>query len=292
MAAPTTTIGTRGMAGGLGSSKATRRAITHVALIALSIVFVIPFIWLLSTSLKTDPQIFRFPPVWIPTPLTGEQYAKAVTTIPFFMYLKNSVIYAVLVVIGDVISCSLVAYGLARVRWPGRDALFLLTIATMLLPSQVTLIPLFVIFKNLGWVGTFLPLIVPHFFGTAFNIFLLRQFMMTIPNDLSDAGRIDGASELRIFWSIILPLIRPALAVVALFQFQFAWNDFLGPLIYLTDQGTYTISLGLQQYNSEYGTQWGQLMAASMLLTLPIIVLFFFTQKTFIQGITLTGIKG
>jgi multiple sugar transport system permease protein len=195
-------------------------------------------------------------------------------------------------VAGVLFSCPLVAYGLARIRWPGRNVLFLLTIGLLLLPYQVTLVPLFIIFRTLGWVGTFLPLIVPHFFGNAFFIFLMRQFMMTIPMELSDAAKIDGAGEFRIYWSVIMPLLRPALATVGLFQFQGAWNDFLGPLIYLTDQASYTISLGLQQYNTEHGTEWGQLMAASVLLTLPIIVLFFFAQRTFIQGITLTGIKG
>lgn len=269
-----------------------RLGITHVVLIILSIIFVIPFLWLISTSLKVDTQIFHYPPIWIPSPFTSSQYYLAVTTIPFFEYLKNSLIYSIGSLIGVILSCSVVAYGLSRLRWPGRNFLFLLTIALLLLPGQVTLVPLFIIFRNLGWVGTFLPLIVPHFFGNAFFIFLLRQFMMTLPMDLSDAARIDGAGEFRIFWSVILPLIRPALATVGLFQFQAAWNDFLGPLIYLTDQSTYTISLGLQQYNSQHTTQWGQLMAASVLLTVPIIVIFFLTQRTFIQGITLTGIKG
>jgi multiple sugar transport system permease protein len=272
--------------------RAIRRVLTHVVLIALSIIFVIPFLWILSTSFKIDTQIFHYPPVWVPHPFTAQQYYLAVTTIPFFMYLKNSVIYCVGSVVGVILSCSLVAYGLARIRWPGRNVLFLLTIALLLLPGQVTLVPLFIVFRNLGWVGTFLPLIVPHFFGNAFFIFLLRQFMMTVPMDLSDAARIDGAGEGQIFWSVTLPLLKPALATVGLFQFQAAWNDFLGPLIYLTDQTTYTISLGLQQYSTEHGTQWGQLMAASVLLTLPIIVLFFLAQRTFIQGITLTGIKG
>ncbi|MBX6773262.1 MAG: carbohydrate ABC transporter permease [Chloroflexi bacterium] len=268
------------------------RLLTHLVLIVFGVVFLIPFLWLFSTSLKTDPQIFRFPPEWIPNPVTLNQYRLALTTIPFFTYTRNSLIYCVTTVVGVVLSCSLVAYGLSRVRWPGRDLLFLITLGTMLLPFEVTLVPLFIVFRTFGWIGTFLPLIVPSFFGSAFYIFLLRQFMMTLPIELSDAARIDGASELRIFWSISLPLIRPALAVVALLQFLGAWGDFLGPLVYLTDQSTYTISLGLQQYNTQYGTEWGQLMAASTLLTLPIIVLFFLTQRTFIQGVTLTGLKG
>ncbi len=274
------------------TGRTVRRAVTHLVMILLGIVFLIPFLWLFSTSLKTDPQIFLFPPRWIPNPLTFVQYHLAVTTIPFFLYTRNSLIFCGFTVIGVVCSCSLVAYGLSRIRWPGRDILFLVTIATMLLPFEVTLVPLFIVFRTIGWVGTFLPIIIPTYFGSAFYIFLLRQFMMTLPMELSDAARIDGASELRIFWSISLPLIRPALAVVALLQFLGAWGDFLGPLIYLTDQSTYTISLGLEQYNTQYGTEWGQLMAASTLLTIPVIVLFFLTQRTFIQGITLTGLKG
>jgi multiple sugar transport system permease protein len=273
-------------------SRRTRLIVTHLVLIVLSIVFLIPFLWLISTSLKTDPQIFLYPPRWIPNPLTINQYRLAVTTIPFFMYAQNSLLYCVCAVVGVVFSCSLVAYGLSRIQWPGRDVLFLVTLGTMLLPFEVTLVPLFIVFRTLGWVGTFLPLIVPPFFGSAFYIFLLRQFMMTLPTELADAARIDGASEFRIFWSVVLPLVRPALAVVALFEFLRAWGDFLGPLIYLTDQATYTISLGLEQYNTQYGTEWGQLMAASTLLTIPVIILFFFTQRTFVQGITLTGLKG
>ncbi|MCL4544417.1 MAG: carbohydrate ABC transporter permease [Chloroflexi bacterium] len=291
MATPAATIGSTRIRS-RGAGKSIRRIIAHVVLIILGLLFTVPFLWLLSTSFKTDPQIFKFPPIWIPNPLTINQYRLALTTIPFFLYLKNSLIYCGFSVVGDIISCSLVAYGLARIRWRGRDILFVLTIATLLLPYQVTLVPLFIVFRTLGWVGTFLPLIVPHFFGSAIFIFLLRQFMMTIPMEISEAARIDGAGELRIFWTLILPAIKPALFTVGLFQFQGAWNDFLGPLIYLTDQSTYTISLGLQQYNTQYGTEWGQLMAASTLLTLPIIVLFFFTQRTFIQGIALTGIKG
>lgn len=285
-------VGSVSVRSGRGVGRWLRRVVVHVVLVVLGLGFTVPFLWLLSTSFKTDPQIFRFPPVWVPHPWTVSQYYLALTTIPFFLYLKNSLIYCGLSVVGDLISCSLVAYGLARLRWRGRDVLFMLTIATLLLPYQVTLVPLFIVFRTLGWVGTFLPLIVPHFFGSAIYIFLLRQFMLTIPQEISEAARIDGAGELRIYWSLLVPAIRPALFTVALFQFQGAWNDFLGPLIYLTDQTTYTISLGLQQYNTQYGTEWGQLMAASTLLTLPIIVLFFFTQRTFIQGIALTGVKG
>jgi multiple sugar transport system permease protein len=269
-----------------------RHVLTHVVLLPAAFIFLLPFLWMLSTSLKTDAQLYAYPPVWIPNPIKWSNYSETVVFIPFFLYLRNTLIIAVASTIGAMISCSLVAYSLSRINWPGRQFLLILTIATLMLPFQVTLIPLFIVFKNLGWVGDFRPLIVPTFFGNAYYIFLLRQFFMTIPTDLSDAARVDGASEYRIFWSVMLPLVKPALATVAIFEFIRQWRDFLYPLIYLNDQRLYTLSLGLQQYSSEHGREWGLLMAASVLITLPIITLFFFTQKTFVQGITLTGIKG
>lgn len=269
-----------------------RSVFTHAALIPAAALFLLPFLWMLSTSLKSDEMLYAYPPVWIPLPPNWMNYPNAVTYIPFFLYLRNTLIIAVLATIGALISCSMVAYSLARIPWPGRNILFIATVATLMLPFQVTLIPLFLVFKNLGWVGDFRPLIVPHFFGGALYIFLLRQFFMTIPMELSEAARIDGASELRTYWSIILPLAKPALATVAIFEFIARWRDYLGPLIYLNDQEYFTLSLGLYQYSSQYGREWGLLMAASVLITLPIILLFFFLQKTFVQGIALTGIKG
>src|SRR5262249_38807247 len=194
---------------------------------------------------------------------------------------------------GTVFSNALVAYAFARMRWPGRDFAFAVTLATMMVPFPVTMVPLYALFRNLGWIGTFRPLWIPAWFGGAFNIFLLRQFFRTIPFELSEAGRIAGCSEWGIFRQVILPLSKPALAVVALFQFMFTWNDFLGPLIYLLDQRTFTLSLGLQFYQSQHGgTQWNLLMAASTIVIAPVLVLFFFTQKQFIQGIAVTGLKG
>jgi multiple sugar transport system permease protein len=269
-----------------------RHALIHVALIPMALIFLLPFLWMLSTSLKSDAQLYAYPPVWLPNPLQWSNYPDAVNYITFFLYLRNTLIIAVSATIGALISCSLVAYSLARIPWPGRNILFILTVATLMLPFQVTLIPLFLVFKNLGWVGDFRPLIVPHFFGSALYIFLLRQFFMTIPMELSEAARIDGASELRIYWSVIMPLAKPALATVAIFEFIARWRDYLGPLIYLNDQRLYTLSLGIYEYRSQYGAEWGLLMAASVLITLPIILLFFFLQKTFVQGIALTGIKG
>ncbi|MBM4031630.1 MAG: carbohydrate ABC transporter permease [Planctomycetes bacterium] len=210
----------------------------------------------------------------------------------FVIYLRNTLIVAVFGVIGTTLSSALAAYGFARISWRGRDALFLVALSTMMVPFTVTMVPLYGVFKALGWVGTLKPLWVPAFFGSAFNIFLLRQFFRTIPHDLSDAARIDGCSEFAIFWRIILPLSKPALAVVALFHFMWAWNDFMGPLLFLTRQETFTLSLGLQNYQSQHGgSEWHFLMAASTLMILPIVVLFFFTQRTFIQGISTTGMK-
>jgi multiple sugar transport system permease protein len=269
-----------------------RSLIKHAVLILLGLLFVFPLYWMISTSLKPDSEVLRWPPVWIPNPFVWKSYPQAMNFEPFLQYTRNTLIYGALSVIGTVVSSSLVAYGFARIEWPEKNFLFVLMLATLMLPFQVIMIPSFILFKTLGWVGTLLPLIVPTFFGSAFNIFLLRQFFMTIPQELSDAARVDGANEFVIFLRIMAPLAKPALATVALFQFIFAWNDFLGPLIYLNDQSLYTISLGLQSYVSSYGTQWALLMAASTVATLPIIILFFLTQRTFIQGIALTGLKG
>ncbi|SHE36991.1 carbohydrate ABC transporter membrane protein 2, CUT1 family [Caldanaerobius fijiensis DSM 17918] len=269
-----------------------KQLIAHIVLIMVGILFFFPFAWMVSTSLKPDAQIFKWPPQWIPHPFMWSNYPKALTFVPFFLYLKNTLTICIFTVLGVVLSCTLVAYGFSRIQWPGRDILFIIMISTMMLPYQVTMIPMFIVFKKLDWVNTFLPLTVPAFFGNAFYIFLLRQFFMTIPFELSDAAKIDGCSEWRIFWQIILPLAKPALATVTLFQFLGAWNDFMGPLIYLNDQAKFTVSLGLQSFVSSYGTQWGLLNAAATVFTLPIIILFFFTQKTFIQGITMTGLKG
>lgn len=214
-------------------------------------------------------------------------------TITFLTYLSNTLLVAILGVTGTVLSSALVAYGLSRITWKGRDALFSITLSTMMVPFPVLMIPLYSVFRSLGWIGTLMPLWVPAFFGGAFNIFLLRQFFLTIPNELSEAARIDGCSEFTIFWRVILPLAKPALSVVALFHFLFVWNDFLGPLIFLTKPETFTMALGLQQYQSQNGgAEHHLLMGASALLVLPIIVLFFFAQKTFIQGISTTGMGG
>src|SRR5258706_1919594 len=273
-------------------TSAIRSMASHIILLAIGLFFALPFYWLVSTALKTDAQVFQMPPVWVPHPAKWDNYSTALTYIPFAQYTWNTLKICLLNVLGTLLSCSLVAYSLAKIRWPGRDLVFFVLLATLILPAQVTLIPTFAIFKTLGWIGTILPLVAPSFFGSAFSIFLLRQFFMTIPNELSDAARIDGCSEFGIYRLVILPLARPALATVALFTFIGSWNDFLGPLIYLTDERSFTLSVGLQWFISQHGAEWSMLMAASTVMTLPIIVLFFLTQRTFIQGVTLTGIKG
>jgi multiple sugar transport system permease protein len=265
----------------------------HAVLILLGLAFLFPLFWMVSTSLKSASQTIQFPPVWIPHPAEPGNYSSALTYAPFGTYFANTLFYCATTVIGVTASSSIVAYGFSRIQWRGRNAVFMVLIATMMLPFLVTMIPLFILFKYIGLAGTLWPLIIPTFFGSsAFSTFLLRQFFITIPEALSDAARLDGASEFYIYSKIILPLSRPALATVALFQFIFAWNDFLGPLIYVNSSSAYTVSIGLQQFLSLYGTQWGWLMAASTVVTAPIIILFFFTQRTFIQGISMTGMKG
>jgi multiple sugar transport system permease protein len=319
----------------------------HAALIIASLLFISPFAWMLSTSLKHESGIFPkpgLPPQWIPTTemrdetghrlviCNGENgvelgrdelgkhiiqlgsktvslwpedfevrqqiglhwgnYVEAFNKMDFLLNLRNTLFICVSCVIGTVMSCSLVAYSFARIPWRGRDTVFVLVLATMMLPYQVTLIPLFAVYSKLGWVGTFKPLIIWAFFGVPFYIFLLRQFFLGIPQDLSAAARIDGCNEFGIFWRIILPLAKPALATTALFTFLFEWGDFLYPLVYLQDDRQYTLAVALQQFQSQHESLWGPLMAMSTVITIPIVIVFFLTQKTFIQGITLTGLKG
>lgn len=252
----------------------------------------IPLGWSLSTSLKEPGDIFTYPPSWIPNPVRWQNYVEVFQTIPFARYFLNTAIITGFDIVGKVLSCSIVAFSFARLRWWGRDVVFLVMLSTLMLPHHVTLIPQFILYKYLGWVDTFLPLIVPNFFGGPFLTFLLRQFFMTIPLDLDDAARIDGASTFRIFWNIILPLSKPALAAVAIFVFQGTWNDFLGPLIYLHSKDKFTVSLGLRMFQGEHGTDWHLLMAASLMAMLPVIVVFFAAQRYFIQGVVFTGVKG
>ncbi len=267
-------------------------AAAHAALTLTGALFMLPFVWLVLTSLKPATQIFEFPPRWIPRPFCWENYAEVFRTIPLWQYTRNTLFVALSGTAGTLLSCSLAAYGFAMVRWRMRTFFFLLMLSTMMLPPQVTMIPVFMIFKSLGWVGTFRPLVVPSFFASAFFVFLLRQFFLSIPAALVDAAKIDGCSHLGVYWRIALPLSKPALAVVAFFSFTAYWNDFMSPLIYLNDDLKYTLSLGLQQFIGQHSAKWDLLMAASTLMTAPIVLLFFVLQRTFVEGITLTGIKG
>ena len=266
---------------------------TYSILLFFSFLFLFPFVWMLTTSLKELPQAMQMPPVWIPDPVRWRNYLEATQAIPFWTYAINTVVLCVLCVIGVVLSCSLAAYGFSRVLWKGRDSVFALSLATMMIPFPVMMVPLYSIFRELGWIGTMMPLWVPAFFGNAYSIFLLRQFFLTIPRDLQEAAEIDGSGALRTFATIMVPLAKPAISVVALFTFMGVWNDFMGPLIYLTNQEQFTLALGLQQFQSRSGgTDMNLLMAASTLVVAPIIVLFFFAQRTFVEGIAMTGTKG
>lgn len=266
----------------------------HVALSIVAFAFMIPFYWMLTSALKNNTEIFARPIRWIPSPMRWENFTHALNYpgFPFLRFLWNSIYYSGFVTVGTVISCAAVAYGFARMRFPGRDLLFTITVATMMIPSIVTFIPTFILFRSMGLLGTYAPLIFPAFLGNAFYIFMLRQFFMGLPWELSDAARVDGAGEFRIFWQIMLPLTRSALMVVAVFTFLYTWHDFIGPLIYLSEQSQYPLSLGLFAFRSQRTTEWALMMAASTLVTLPLIVVFFFTQRYFLEGIAVTGIKG
>jgi ABC-type glycerol-3-phosphate transport system permease component len=268
------------------------RIAAWVALLAGAIVMIFPIFWLVTTSLKTKAQIFQFPPVWIPNPVRWQNYTDAWNAQPFDRFAANTLIITVANIIGVMISSSLVAYAFARLRFPGREILFILILSELMLPQTVTLIPRYIEFRKLGWIDTWWPLIVPNFFGNAFFIFLLRQFFRTIPRDLSDAAKVDGASELRIFWQIILPLSRPALTVVAIFTFLYNWNDYLEPLIYISSEEKYTVALGLASFRDQLSSEWGLLMAGTTMTIVPVIVLFFLLQRYFIRGVVLSGMKG
>ena len=275
-------------------------ATVHIVLIVLSLIFVSPLLWMVTTAIKPIEETMTATPTLLPSKFLWDNFPKAVTYgskelgyIPFLLYARNTLMVTLLCVAGSVCSNAVVAYAFARLRWPGRDFFFAVTLATMMVPFPVLMVPTFGLFKWLGWVGSFRPLWVPAFFGSAFSIFLLRQFFRTIPMGLSEAAKLDGCSEVRIFTDVLLPLAKPALAVVALFTFMGTWNDFMGPMIYLSDQETFTLSLGLQAYQSQHGgTQWNLLMAAATVVILPVIIVFFFAQKMFIQGIATSGLKG
>lgn len=269
-----------------------RQILLHAVLLIGGGVFLLPFIWMISTSLKFNDQLMTVTPQLVFWPLDWSNYPYALFFGNLLAYVKNSVILVVINLIGTLLSCSLAAYAFARLRWPGRNVFFVILLATLMVPSEVTMVPRFLLFHSLGWVNTFLPLTVPSFLGAPFFIFLLRQFFASLPRELEDAARIDGASFAGVYRHIALPLSRPALAAVAIFNFQGVWNDFINPLIYLNSNNLKPLSLGLYVFLQENTSYWNLLMAASTLMTIPVILVFFFTQRYFIQGITLTGLKG
>jgi len=277
----------------------------HLVLAAGALTTIVPFLWMISTSLKPEPEIFRFPPVWIPSAWQWDNYAKAMTAAPFARYFLNTVIYAVGITASNLLFCSMAAYAFARLRFPGRNLLFILVLGTMMIPAQVTMVPVFIMLKRWpllggndllgagghGLLNTYTGLVLPGAVG-AFGIFLLRQFFMTLPRELEDAARIDGCSEAGIYWRIILPLSKPAMATLGIFTFTAAWNEFLWPLLIMSKDSMKTLQVGLQVFQTQYTTTWDLLMAGTVVVTIPVLIIFLFGQRYFTRGIALSGMKG
>lgn len=269
----------------------TRSVRQQISVALLALVFLFPLLVMLSTAFKSPNDVFSSPPTLLPAEWTLDNFAKAFDQIPIWRYLGNTLFVSGMSILGTVIACPLVAYSLAKVRWRGSRPLLILVLATMMLPPQVTLIPLFLVWNGLGATNTYLPLIVPAFLGTPFFIFMIRQFLLSVPDELIEAARLDGASEFRTYATIVLPLAKPAIITAAIFQFVWAWTDFLNPLIYLNDESTYTLSLGLYAFFGENDVAWGPLMAACVLFTLPAVVIFLIGQKFFIGGAAAGALK-
>lgn len=266
--------------------------VVYSLLLLFSLLFLAPFYWMITTAVKTPEELYLFPPKWIPSVFQWNNFAKAWQSQPFGTYLNNSLIVTGLSLIGQLLSSSLVAYGFARFHFRGKDALFLILLASMMIPWEVTMIPLYMEFNTLGWINTLKPLIVPAWFGSPFFIFLLRQFIMGIPIELEEAARIDGANPVQIFLRLIVPLLRPALILVGVFHILSSWNDYLGPLIFLNDQTKYTLTLGLSQFRGMFGVDMVSIMAVTFLICLPPLAAFFLAQRYIVEGIATTGIKG
>lgn len=268
--------------------------ILHIVLILLSFIFLFPFLWMLFTALKTPQELLQGTQSFFPTDPQWSNFITAVQSIPFFLYLKNSLIIVILVMTGTIFSATTAAYAFAKLEWKGRDKWFIVMLATLMIPIQVILIPTYIMYAKIGWLGTRLPLVIPAFFGggAAFYIFLLRQFFKGIPKELSESAIIDGANHFQIFIKIMLPLVKPALITVALFTFMATWNDYFGPLIFLSNPEHWTLALGLRAFQTQYGGRFDLMMAAAILIMLPTLIIFFMAQKSFIEGITFTGIKG
>jgi multiple sugar transport system permease protein len=269
------------------------RRFAFVACILLSAAMLLPLAWLVRSSLMQPGQIFIFPPQWIPDPWTFRNYPDALTAIPFFHYFFNTMLIVIPTVLGTLFSSSLAAFGFSRLNWPGRDLIFGILLSTLMLPYIITLLPTFLLWSQVGLTNTYAPLIVPHWLGFhVFYIFLLRQFFKNLPRELDEAAIIDGAHILQVFWFIVLPLSRPALIVVAILSALFACNDFLDPLVYISDGDKYTLALGLTQFTGLFTSQWNLLMAATTVIIVPVLLVFFLTQRYFIAGVTMSGLKG
>jgi multiple sugar transport system permease protein len=266
-----------------------KKYLSYIGLSLIGLVLLIPLLWMIFTSLKPMEEIVRFPPTFFPESINWRNYAETIQAFPFWRYAKNTLFITLLVVLGNVLSNSFIAYGFAKLDFPGKKLMFALVLSTMMIPGFVTMIPQYVIFSQIGWVGTYLPLIVPSFFGNAFNIFLMRQFYLSINNELIEAAEIDGANHFYIWSHLMIPLTKPALITIAINSFNAAWNDFLGPLLYIHDQDRYTLQIGLQVFQNQATTQWNYLMAGATLVLLPTVLLFFFAQRYFIEGMDLTG---
>lgn len=275
------------------SSQRTMKIIVLLLLIGISAILMAPILWMISTSLKPMSEIVRIPPTLFPKEIHWENYVETIKTFPFFRYALNTLFITFFVVIGNVLSNSFIAYGFAKISFPGRNLLFSLVLTTMMIPGFVTMIPQYVLFSKIGWVGTYLPLIVPSFFGNAFSIFIMRQFYMSISNELVEAAKIDGANHIYIWSRLMIPLTKPAIITIAIGAFNGAWNDFLGPLLYIHEESMYTLQIGLKTFQSQATAQWNYLMAGATLVLLPTVLLFFFAQRYFIEGMDLTaGSKG
>ncbi len=270
-------------------NRQSKKMLSYVLMTIIGIILLIPLLWMVFTSLKPMEEIVRYPPTFFPEKIVWENYLDMIAAFPFWRYARNTLFITVLVVIGNVLSNSFIAYGFAKLDFPGKKLMFALVLSTMMIPGFVTMIPQYVLFSKIGWVGTYLPLIVPSFFGNAFNIFLMRQFYLSINNELIEAAEIDGANHLYIWSHLMLPLTKPALITIAINSFNAAWNDFLGPLLYIQDQEKYTLQIGLQVFQNQATTQWNYLMAGATLVLIPTILLFFFAQRYFIEGMDLTG---
>lgn len=274
------------------SYKRFKRLMVYICLSIISAIFIFPFIWLISTSFKEFSEASSLSLDLIPKKIVWQNYVDIFERAPFGRYLVNTLFLAVINVVGQLLTCSLVAYSLSHIDWKGKKILFPIIMASILLPFQVTMIPLYIIYNKLKMVGTYLPLILPSFFAAPIYVFLMRQFFLTLPSSLVQAARIDGASHLRVYSTVVVPLSKPVFMAITVFTFLNTWSDFMGPLIYLNKPELYTVSIGLKSYIGEHNTEWNYVMAASAVATVPIVILFFFAQKQFIEGISMTGIKG